>query len=102
MRSYKEHYETSMNNLIEDFETNLDISPILPNKAISRIQKYDSEEKEIETFPQFPLETSTETDEIPRIKELQHHEYHGIIILYLYLINIISIQQSQHLHVTHR
>lgn len=85
LKSYQEYYETSMNNLIEDFETNLDISPILPNKTISKTQY--TEQKETETIPEFSLDTTNETnnettDDIPRIQELQHHDFYGIPKIY--------------------
>eukprot|EP01083_Nonionella_stella_P034453 94279_1 len=77
VKSYLEHYETSVNNLIDAFETSLDISPILPNKTTSKIQ-YQSEQKETET-PEYELNASLDTDDIPRIQELQHDAFYDTV-----------------------
>ena len=47
-RAYREHYEKSMNDLIADFESNLDLSPILRNKSAPKSEQIESEEKERE------------------------------------------------------
>eukprot|EP01084_Bolivina_argentea_P114039 203125_1 len=73
-KSYLQHYEASLNNLLEAFETNLSISPILPNKSLSKLP-YQSEEKDTENeSPKFSLSISLQTDEIPRIQEIQHED----------------------------
>jgi len=75
-----------MDDLIQDFESSLDISPILPSKSESKIHGVP-EEKEMEV-PEFSMAsaTSLDTDDIPRIQPLHltdtdsasNHSPHGI------------------------